>query len=223
MSSPMVGGRFLDAVLPLLRTGDRAALCTLLRNEWPPERLTGLLRCGRSEVQKTAAVCLGLVGAPRHCTALAAMLHHPDPYMARFAERALWELWMNGGSADGNARLARAIRLIAAEALDRALVELRELVALEPQFTEAHHQTGIALYLVERVVDAASAFQRAIDLCPCHFGAIVGLGHAYAFLGDASAALDHYRRALRVHPRLDGLPELIARIQSSQARPRVRH
>ena len=44
---------------------------------------------------------------------------------------------------------------------------------------------------------------------PRHFGAIAGLGMIMRDLGEDKYALDMFRRALAIHPRLPRLPELV--------------
>lgn len=215
MSADSIGRRFLQTVLPLIRSSDRPKLIAVLGREWPSEGLVQFLRSSRGDVVKTAAVCLGLVGTTRHCRPLAAVLHHGDRQAVRFAERGLWSIWMKAGSRPGRRQLARASRMIQQEELEASVAELRELTAVEAHFAEGHHQLGIAQSLLDRPRAAAAAYRRAISLMPQHFAACTGLGSAYVALGDFVAALSAYQRAMRIHPRLEGAVELIERTQTA--------
>jgi len=47
---------------------------------------------------------------------------------------------------------------------------------------------------------------------PRHFGALSGLGTIMQELGDDKGALEAYRRALAVHPKLEKIPELVKKL-----------
>ena len=47
---------------------------------------------------------------------------------------------------------------------------------------------------------------------PRHFGALSGLGIILQELGDDKRALEVFRRALAVHPRLERIPDLVKKL-----------
>jgi len=47
---------------------------------------------------------------------------------------------------------------------------------------------------------------------PRHFGALSGLGMILQELGDDKRALDAFRRALAVHPKLEKIPDMVKRL-----------
>ena len=51
--------------------------------------------------------------------------------------------------------------------------------------------------------------QQVLAREPRHFGALAGLGLIMQDLGEEKRALDIYRRALAIHPRLPRVPDLI--------------
>ena len=99
------------------------------------------------------------------------------------------------------------MQAIAGGRYDEALDKLKRATEIDPAFTEAHNQTGIAHYLRSEWALCNDACRRALALTPTHFGALAGLGHGYAHQGDYHNAVASYERALAVNPRMDALRE----------------
>ena len=75
----------------------------------------------------------------------------------------------------------------------------------------------LSLYLVEKLTErtlAVECAKQAVRLLPSHFGAIAGLGHCFAELGELTLALRCYRRAKRINPQTEGLSDAIERLQT---------
>lgn len=194
---------------------DSALVATLL-SECSVAELVDLLRCDRIELRRAAVVCLGRKGGPRQTRILAEVLRRArDADLSAAAEESLWQIWMRAGSSTANAALTEALEAIKAEDYPEALRQLDALCAQEPDFAESHHQRGIVLSLLDRPKPAAGAFRAALALNQYHFSAAANLGHALAQQADLPGALRCYRYALRLHPRLEGLPELAARIETA--------
>jgi Flp pilus assembly protein TadD len=47
---------------------------------------------------------------------------------------------------------------------------------------------------------------------PRHFGALSGLGMILQEIGDDKHALDAFRRALAVHPKLERIPDMVKKL-----------
>ena len=206
---------FLIAVDPPLAAGDLPAALARLRANWPPERLVELTASPLEAVAKLAATCLGLTGSMEHCRRLAALLGHADEQVVVAAEDALWSIWMRAGSADGNRRLGIAVQRLQTGEFESALGVLRELIALEPTLAEAHHQQAIALHSLGRHEEAEEAYQAALDRHPHHFAAAAGRGHICVERDDYAGALDFYKRALKIHPRLAGIREVVPQLEAA--------
>jgi tetratricopeptide (TPR) repeat protein len=192
-----------------------SAVTRLLLSRCTADGLAALLACEVGDTQAAAAVCLGLKGGMSHCRALATLLRHGEPQAAQLAEDSLWRIWMRAGTAHGNALLARALDLIREERYVQALRVLTGLCAAEPRFAEAHNQRGIALCFLDRHAEAAAAFRLALRWNRYHFSAAASLGHTYAERCDAKGALRHYRFALHLNPRLDGILEMVKQLEAA--------
>jgi len=53
---------------------------------------------------------------------------------------------------------------------------------------------------------------------PQHFGALSGYGQIYLRLDQPEKALEYFRRALAVNPNLDGVQDLVDRLEELEAR-----
>lgn len=197
-----------------------AAVVQLLLSRCTADGLTALVACEVGDMQCAAVVCLGMKGTMRQCPVLARLLHQEDARLVALAENSLWQIWMRAGSDYGNTVLARAVNLIGQERYEQALRVLDGLCGAEPGFAEARHQRGIVLCSLGRVAEAAEAFREALRRNRYHFSAAVNLGHTFAERSDLLAALRHYRYALRLHPRLEGIPEVVRELEVALGRQR---
>lgn len=86
---------------------------------------------------------------------------------------------------------------------ERAIVEGRKAVVLDPGLAFAHRVLAEALHRRGDVNSAHTEAQRAVELDPADFRALVALGDAHAYQ-DSSAerteARTHYQRALELRP-----------------------
>lgn len=75
--------------------------------------------------------------------------------------------------------------------------QFKQLVAEFPDSPMGHFSLG-RLYLDEqRWAEAAASFERAASLDPTYAAALVGLGDAWASVGDPARAREAWDRALR--------------------------
>ncbi len=214
--------RIIDRVEPGLHV-DRCTLDALMRAKPTPEALVSLLAAADPATVRAAVLYLGLYGTIRESAVLALCLHHEDVGVVRLAEHCLWSLWMQGGSEDGNHRLAEAISCIKSGAYKKAIDVLNAVLSQEPAFAEAHFQRGLALYSADLPAEAAQEYRQTLRLNPYHFGAASALGHACVEQGNLRGALHYYRQALRIHPLLDDVPDAIHELESVLSTHRHRH
>ncbi len=152
-------------------------------------------------------------GAAGQCELLASLLHHDDLRVVDAAEQALWRLWFASGPTAVRSDLYRAMLHLQAERWPEALAELDAVVAVEPGYAEAWNQRAIAHYFLGDYCRSICDCRRALLLNPYHFGAMAGMGHCFAQLGRFEDALDCYHRALRIHPRMEGIRQTIREIR----------
>ncbi|TMB86280.1 MAG: tetratricopeptide repeat protein, partial [Chloroflexi bacterium] len=72
---------------------------------------------------------------------------------------------------------------------DEAAAHIRQGLALDPNYAQAHHRLGLVLLQQHRYADAIASFQRAIDLGVFYPQGASALAVAYAGAGNRAAAL----------------------------------
>jgi tetratricopeptide (TPR) repeat protein len=96
-----------------------------------------------------------------------------------------------------------------AEDLDLAIKLLNAIIQIKPDYAEAWNRRATVYYMKKDFSRSLADIQQVLAREPRHFGALAGLGLIMQDLGDAKRALDIYRRALAIHPRLPRIPDLI--------------
>lgn len=217
-SEPALGGsesgqQLLADVAPLLKAGQETALREILEARWPRPVLRELLDNPDPDVARAAAMGLGLIGVFDDTPALAAALRHDDFFVVDMAERALWTIWFRASSPACNLLLTKAVEAIHACDFETAERILDRILILDADFAEAVNQRAVMLFLTGRYESSIMACHRTLALNPHHFGAAAGLGHNHAQRGQYLAAMAAYRRALRIHPRMEGVRQALRQVR----------
>jgi len=204
---------FLGVVRPALQRGCAQTLARVITERWSPQQLCQLLREPCGDVKKAACLVLGLVGDASVMQCLAHALHDGDPKVNELAEHALWSIWFRGGSGEAQGDFQRGLAALEANKSEEAIVWFRRAHEVDPNFAEAYNQCAIAHYMLEQWEEAAEDCQKTVDLIPIHFGALAGLGHCYAQMGRFFDAAKMYRRAIAVHPTIEGIADALDGIE----------
>ena len=133
----------------------------------------------------------------------------PDDTTAKAVEDRIWALWVASGSDTANLLMTRVKTAIEAQDLDLALKLLDAIVALKPDYIEAWNRRATIYYMKKDFGRSLADIQQVLAREPRHFGAMSGLGMILQEFGDDKHALEVFRRALAVHPRLQRIPELV--------------
>jgi tetratricopeptide (TPR) repeat protein len=108
--------------------------------------------------------------------------------------------------------MSRAKTATDAKDLDLAVKLLNAVIDLRPDFTEAWNRRATIYYLKKDFGRSLADIHEVLAREPRHFGALSGLGIILQELGDERHALDAFRRALAVHPRLERIPDLVKKL-----------
>ncbi len=201
-----------------LASDDRDGLRAYLHWDWSVDALAGLVDSGDRDVAKMAAYCLGVWGDTPSVFPLVRALQHDDSQVAEAAEDALWGIWIDAVARESRANLIEAMSMMSEGDHPRAAIVLSEIIDHDPACAEAYNQRSMARFLSDDFVGSLEDARCAVGLNGCHFGAMAGMGHAYARLGDVDRAVGSYRAALRIHPRMAGLQQTVHALTCGRGR-----
>jgi tetratricopeptide (TPR) repeat protein len=131
------------------------------------------------------------------------------PADAARIEDAIWAVWMYDDHEGAELALERATVDIAARRYDIAETRLAILLRRRPDWAEAWNKRATLYYVLERDDESVAAIHRTLEIEPRHFGAMCGLGEILRSQGNIEAACLAFRMALRVHPLLGGVRDLV--------------
>ena len=163
--------------------------------------LIRLTRAVSVEARRAAALMLGFVGTYRGANdVLGGLLKDSDRSVRLIAESSLKSVWSRDGSEEQRQTLYNIMRLIHAQLYGEAVCQVNRLLDQYPFYAEAFNQRAIALFAMKKFWESIDDSRTVLDLNPFHFGAAIGMGHAYLQLREKSEAIECFRRALAINP-----------------------
>ncbi|MGA2068487.1 MAG: tetratricopeptide repeat protein [Thermoguttaceae bacterium] len=191
---------------------DSATFTTRVSQRYQPGTLERLARHAHREVRRAAVLALGLVGDYESNATLGAALVDEDRTVRILAENSIRYVWTRAGDDGDRSQLEVLVRLNAAKRFEEVVRVATQLIDRSPALAEAWNQRGYAQHGLGRFADSVRDCQEALEINPYHFVAAVGMGRAYLELGNPLSALESFRRALRLHPDLQGVRAQVDRL-----------
>jgi tetratricopeptide (TPR) repeat protein len=133
----------------------------------------------------------------------------PDDASAKAVEDRIWAVWSGSGGDTANLLVSRAKKASDEHDYDLAVQLLSAAIEIKPDFTEAWNRRATAYFLQHDYVNSMADIAKVLSREPRHFGALSGLGVILQDIGDERHALEAYRKALAVYPRLKGMEEKV--------------
>lgn len=190
--------RFLDSE-------QSAPFIKAVAERYTPATLQRLTTSSDRTTRRAAVLSLSFLSGYEANAILGRSLHDRDRGVRMLAEDGLQQVWFRAGSASQRQRLNLLARMNSAEQFYEAIQGASQLIREAPALAEAWNQRAIAYFhLAEYEISADDCLQ-TLELNPYHFGAAVGMAHCYLELNDAHAALECFRRALKINPGLEGV------------------
>jgi tetratricopeptide (TPR) repeat protein len=137
----------------------------------------------------------------------------PDDTVAKAIEERIWSLWVVSRSDTANLLMTRVKTAIEQQDTDLAIELLNAIVKIKPDYIEAWNRRATLYYMKKDYGHSLADIREVLKREPRHFGALSGLGLIMQDIGDDKQALEVYRRALAVYPRLQRIPDLVKTLQ----------
>ena len=143
----------------------------------------------------------------------------PDDVTAKAIEERIWALWIASRSDTTTLLMSRVQTAVEAKDLDLAIKLLDAVVKIKPKYVEAWNRRATIYYMKKDYGRALADIREVLRREPRHFGALSGLGLILQDIGDDKQALEVYRRALAIYPRLQRIPEVVKTLQDKGRGP----
>ncbi|MGE0564508.1 MAG: tetratricopeptide repeat protein [Pseudolabrys sp.] len=139
----------------------------------------------------------------------------PDDSTAKAIEQRIWALWFASKSDTADLLMTRAREALEAKDTELSLKLLDAIVAIKPDYVEAWNRRATLHFMQKDYGKSLADIAQVLRLEPRHFGALSGLGMILREVGDDKRALEAFRRAVEVHPRIERLPDMIKKLQET--------
>jgi tetratricopeptide (TPR) repeat protein len=136
----------------------------------------------------------------------------PDDESAKYVEGRIWALWLASQSDTANLLMGRVKTATEAKDYDLAIKLLNSVIDIRPDYIEAWNRRATIYYTKKEFGRAMEDIHEVLAREPRHFGALSGLGIILQEIGDEKHALEVFRRALAIHPRLERIPDLVKKL-----------
>lgn len=133
----------------------------------------------------------------------------PDDAAARYVEARIWSIWTRTNSDTAQLLMTRAKTAADAKNYDVALQLLNKVTLLRPDYVEGWNRRATINYLRDNYTEALADIRQVLAREPRHFGALAGLGMILQAIGDERRALEAFRKALEINPRIERVPDIV--------------
>ncbi len=130
-----------------------------------------------------------------------------DKRAARRITRAISRVWMHSGSDTVSVLMGRALRAEKHKKYKKALKYLGFIVKLAPDYAEGWNQRAYIYFKQKDYTRAMGDLRRVLALDPNHYRALEGLGQVMRDIDEKRAALQVFRKLVKVYPANDSARE----------------
>lgn len=127
----------------------------------------------------------------------------------RAAENLIWTTWIAHENTANTRLMHIGIKAMADRRFDDAVEVYTALIDQAPDYAEAWNKRATVYFILGKLALSTADVEQTLALEPRHFGALSGLGQIEMLRGNGDAALKAFEGAVKVHPRLPGMQDLI--------------
>jgi len=127
----------------------------------------------------------------------------------RAAENLIWTTWIAHENSANTRLMHIGIKAMADRRFDDAVEVYTALIDQAPDYAEAWNKRATVYFIQGKLALSSADVAQTLALEPRHFGALSGLGQIEMLRGNGDAALKAFEDAVKVHPRLAGMHDLI--------------
>jgi len=133
-------------------------------------------------------------------------------------EKKIWKIWEIHPSNDRKGfRLTELLDqgsfLINRGELNKAYQIFTQIIAADPNWSEAWNKRALSLYLMGRYQSSLDDINITLTLESRHFGALSGQALNYIELKQYDKAIESYKAAQKIYPVIDSAKKMIPQIQ----------
>jgi tetratricopeptide (TPR) repeat protein len=198
-----------------LTNSDYAMFIKRVARRYSNQTLERLVSVGDHITRRAAVLSLSLMSDYSSNAVLGRALVDRDRGVRTIADSGIRELWCRIGSRHQQELLREISDLNDQRMHTQAARLATELIHSSPWIAEAWCQRGTAHYHLAQYDAAIRDCHQALEINPYHFTAAAGMGQCYMLQDNPVAALEAFRRALRLNPGLEEVRAQVVRLQRS--------
>lgn len=192
-----------------------SAFAYRVTDRYTPASLERLVAMGDYRTRRSAVLSLSMIGDFSSNAALGRALVDRDRGVRSIAASGIRQLWCRVGSRQQQKTLQTVLQFNDAKQYEQAIDLATQLVHESPWIAEAWCQRGMAYYHNGQFEASIRDCHQALEINPYHFTAAAGMGQCYLLQDNPVAALESFRRALRLNPGMEEVRAQVVRLQRS--------
>ncbi len=175
--------------------------------------LERVVMAGDRSARRGAVLALTRLADYRSNAIFGRMLADSDRGVRNLAENGIRRLWMRVGTPSQQRHLAAISEHLEEKEYDRAAQIATALVEDAPWIAQGWYFRGKAFFQMEQYVAAIQDCHQALEINAYHFLAASVMGQAYQLQENPVAALDTFRRVLRLNPSMEDVRAQVIHLQ----------
>jgi tetratricopeptide (TPR) repeat protein len=192
---------------------DISAFLRLVSEHYLIGTLERLAEHGERGARRGAILALGRLADYRSNNVLGKALIDVDRGVRTLSESAIIRLWRRVGAPDHERRLAAVDEQIDEGDYERAARMAGKLIQEAPWIAHSWYQRGKAHFHMGQCDAAVRDCHQALEINAYHFQAAAVMGQAYEIQHNLVAALESFRRCLRLNPNMEEIRTRVIQLQ----------